>query len=129
MLEKLREVSAYLIFGVLTTLVNIISFYIFDNLLNINYLIANIISWFLSIIFAYITNKKYVFKNHKKDNFKTFILFISSRLTTLLLDMLFMILLIEKIQLSELNSKIIVQIMVVIINYLLSKLIVFKDKD
>lgn len=129
MLEKLREVSAYLIFGVLTTLVNIISFYIFDNLLNINYLIANIISWFLSIIFAYITNKNYVFKNHKKDNFKTFILFISSRLTTLLLDMLFMILLIEKIQLSELNSKIIVQIMVVVINYLLSKLIVFKDKD
>ena len=55
MLEKLRELSAYLIFGVLTTLVNIISFYIFDNLLNINYLIANIISWLLSIIFAYIT--------------------------------------------------------------------------
>lgn len=128
MLEKLREVSAYLIFGVLTTLVNIISFYIFNNLLNIDYLIANIISWFLSIIFAYITNKNYVFKNHKENNFKTFILFISSRLTTLLLDMLFMILLIEKIQISEINSKIIVQIMVVIINYLLSKLIVFKDR-
>lgn len=128
MLEKLREVSAYLIFGVLTTLVNIISFYIFNNLLNIDYLISNIISWFLSIIFAYITNKNYVFKNHKEDNFKTFILFISSRLTTLLLDMLFMILLIEKIQISEINSKIIVQIMVVIINYLLSKLIVFKDR-
>lgn len=128
MLEKLREVSAYLIFGVLTTLVNIISFYIFNNLLNIDYLIANIISWFLSIIFAYITNKNYVFKNNKEDNFKTFILFISSRLTTLLLDMLFMILLIEKIQISEINSKIIVQIMVVIINYLLSKLIVFKDR-
>lgn len=128
MLEKLKEVSAYLIFGVLTTLVNIISFYIFNNLLNIDYLIANIISWFLSIIFAYITNKNYVFKNHKEDNFKTFILFISSRLTTLLLDMLFMILLIEKIQISEINSKIIVQIMVVVINYLLSKLIVFKDR-
>lgn len=128
MLEKLKEVSAYLIFGVLTTLVNIISFYIFNNLFNIDYLIANIISWFLSIIFAYITNKNYVFKNHKEDNFKTFILFISSRLTTLLLDMLFMILLIEKIQISEINSKIIVQILVVIINYLLSKLIVFKDR-
>lgn len=128
MLEKLREVSAYLIFGVLTTLLNIISFYIFNNLLNIDYLIANIISWFLSIIFAYITNKNYVFKNNKEDNFKTFILFISSRLTTLLLDMLFMILLIEKIQISEINSKIIVQIMVVVINYLLSKLIVFKDR-
>lgn len=128
MLEKLKEVSAYLIFGVLTTLVNIISFYIFNNLLNIDYLIANIISWFLSIIFAYITNKNYVFKNNKEDNFKTFILFISSRLTTLLLDMLFMILLIEKIQISEINSKIIVQIMVVVINYLLSKLIVFKDR-
>lgn len=129
MLEKLREVSAYLIFGVLTTLVNIISFYIFNNLLNINYLIANIISWFLSIIFAYITNRNYVFKNHKGDSFKTFILFISSRLTTLLLDMLFMILLIEKIQISEMNSKIIIQIMVVVINYLLSKLIVFKGRD
>lgn len=129
MLEKLREISAYLIFGVLTTLVNIISFYIFNNLLNIDYLIANIISWFLSIIFAYITNRNYVFKNHKKDNFKTFILFISSRLTTLLLDMLFMILLIEKIQISEINSKIIVQIIVIVINYLLSKLLVFKDKD
>lgn len=128
MLEKLKEVSAYLIFGVLTTLVNIISFYIFNNLFNIDYLIANIISWFLSIIFAYITNKNYVFKNHKEDNFKTFILFISSRLTTLLLDMLFMILLIEKIQISEINSKIIVQILVVVINYLLSKLIVFKDR-
>lgn len=129
MLEKLREISAYLIFGVLTTLVNIISFYIFNNLLHIDYLIVNIISWFLSIIFAYITNRNYVFKNHKKDNFKTFILFISSRLTTLLLDMLFIILLIEKIQISEINSKIIVQIIVIVINYLLSKLLVFKDKD
>lgn len=129
MLEKLKEVFAYLVFGVLTTIINIISFYIFNNLLNIDYLIANIISWLLSIIFAYITNKNYVFKNHKENNFKTFILFISSRLTTLLLDMLFMILLIEKIQISEINSKIIVQILVVVINYLLSKLIVFKDKN
>lgn len=129
MLEKLKEVFAYLVFGVLTTIINIISFYIFNNLLNIDYLIANIISWLLSIIFAYITNKNYVFKNHKENNFKTFILFISSRLTTLLLDMAFMILLIEKIQISEINSKIIVQILVVVINYLLSKLIVFKDKN
>ena len=51
----------YLVFGVLTTVVNIVVYFLSAELLHINYLISNALAWFLSVLFAYITNRKYVF--------------------------------------------------------------------
>ena len=63
---KNKEIIKYLIFGILTTLVNILCFYILDKL-NIDIYINNTISWIVSVIFAFITNKLYVFESKSLD--------------------------------------------------------------
>ena len=53
----------YLIFGTLTTAVNIVVYYLFSNIIQMNYLFSNAMAWFLSVLFAYITNRKYMFNS------------------------------------------------------------------
>ena len=89
--------------------------------------IANILSWIGAVIFAYFTNKYYVFKDDRKD--KTGIIkFFSSRIVTLLLDMLLMYILVTKLGFNDKIIKIIVQVIVIVGNYVLSKFFVFKKK-
>ncbi len=127
--KKNKEIINYLIFGVLTTLVNIIVFEISANWIHIHYLVSNIIAWFLSVLFAYITNRKYVFESNDKEIGKEMAKFFSSRLATLGLDMVIMWLLVDILTANNLLAKIIANILVVIGNYILSKLIVFNDKE
>lgn len=122
-----REVMMYLIFGVLTTVVNII---VFDGCLHyMNYMIANIIAWFLSVLFAFITNRRFVFHSHN-NTFKAYIKegisFFSSRLTTLVIEMIILFIFIQCLQLNEQITKLVSQVIVIIANYVLSKWIVFK---
>ena len=126
---KFREISSYLIFGVFTTLINIFVFFIFNNLLSFNYLIANVFAWFLSVLFAYITNRRYVFKGHKMNTIKTMFTFFLSRLTTLGLDMFLMFIMIDTLSLKEMYAKITIQVVVVILNYVFSKMFVFNSRD
>lgn len=58
-----KEILSYLIFGVLTTLVNYVSYFGATKLFRINYLVVNVIAWFISVVFAYVTNKFWVFEN------------------------------------------------------------------
>ncbi|WP_304747746.1 GtrA family protein [Dubosiella newyorkensis] len=127
--KKNKEIINYLIFGVLTTLVNIIVFEISANWIHIHYLVSNIIAWFLSVLFAYITNRKYVFESNDQEIGKEMAKFFSSRLATLGLDMVIMWLLVDILTANNLLAKIIANILVVIGNYILSKLIVFNDKE
>ena len=127
--KKYEEIINYLIFGILTTIVSIISYFIFSKIFNINYLISNIISWILSVLFAFITNKLYVFKSKDKDKnkvIKELINFFSSRLFTFLIDMLLMYMLVSIIKIDDMISKLVTQIIVIVLNYVLSKLYVFK---
>ena len=122
-----KETFLYLIFGILTTIVNIVSFFLFNKLFN--YKLSNIIAFILAIVFAYITNKKYVFESKKEEKteiIKEFIFFIGSRLFNFVLDMLLMVLFIEALFMNVLISKIIANIFVIILNYILSKKLVFK---
>ena len=57
-------------FGVLTTVVNIVVYFLSAELLHINYLISNALAWFLSVLFAYITNRKYVFESNSQNILK-----------------------------------------------------------
>ncbi|MBW6410270.1 GtrA family protein [Clostridium weizhouense] len=118
----------YIIFGVLTTLINIIS-YLFLNKLGIQYVISNTIAFILSILFAFITNKIYVFKS-RTWNFKLItreiIAFLGSRLATFIVDTVLLMLLVEIMIMNDFIAKCIVNIIVIILNYVLSKFIVFK---
>ncbi len=124
--RKYKEIINYLIFGVLTTLVNIVVYYIFADCFNVQYMISNLFAWFLSVLFAYITNRKYVFESKSESIFTEMVKFFGSRITTGVLDMVFMWLLISVLLFNGMISKIIVNVLVVIANYILSKLVVFK---
>lgn len=128
-----KEILMYILFGVLTTIVNIVTYYILTKtILNpkngIELQIATIIAWITCVTFAYFTNKKYVFISKEKNIKKEILLFYIARLFTLLIDMLLMYILVTKLKLNDKVIKIIVQIIIIIANYILSKLIVFKKK-
>ena len=73
--KKYKEIINYLIFGVLTTLISIVTYAIFTKVFHIDYLISNVLSWIIAVLFAYITNKIYVFESKSKKNIKELISF------------------------------------------------------
>ncbi|MPM98496.1 hypothetical protein SDC9_145684 [bioreactor metagenome] len=125
---KYQEMTNYLIFGVLTTAVNWIIFQVFNATLMLNWSIANVIAWIGAVVFAYITNRKYVFQSASRHILKEFLVFVQFRLVSLLLEMLIMYILIELITLAPFLAKVITAVAVVIANYIFSKLIVFKER-
>lgn len=128
--NKFREMLSYLFFGVLTTSVNIISFYFLDKT-SIDVYISNFIAWCLSVLFAFVTNRLFVFKSQNKKFiafFKECYSFFFFRVLSLGIDMFFMYLLISILQFNKLFSKILVSVIIVVLNYIFSKLFIFKDK-
>lgn len=128
--NKHKEIIWYLVFGILTTIVSLITYFLLTyTVIDVNnpfmLQIANIISWVTSVTFAYFTNKKYVFKK-KEKSIKEALTFYLSRLSTLLLDMLLMFILVTKLNMNDKICKLIIQIIIIILNYILSKLLVFK---
>lgn len=124
---KLRkEIVLYVIFGILTTLVNIVAYFLFSKLLGINYLISNILAWFFSVLFAYVTNRIYVFESKNANILKEIVLFFSGRIFSGVLDTVLMFIFIDLFLINDFISKLIIQVTVVILNYVISKLIVFK---
>ena len=124
--HKNEEVWNYLIVGVLTTLVSIGSYSVFSKGFNIHYLVSNVLSWILAVIFAYYTNRLFVFHSKNKNKKEEAVKFIGSRLLTLALDMGLMYAFVDFMKIDDLISKIIVQIIIVVLNYIISKLLVFK---
>lgn len=128
-----KEIINYLIFGVLTTIVSLTTYYLLvSTILNpnnpIELQIANVISWITCVTFAYFTNRKYVFNSTNKNIIKEMSSFYTSRLLVLLIDMLLMYIFVSKLHYNDKIVKIIVQVIVIITNYILSKLIIFKNK-
>ncbi len=122
-----RELILYVVFGAFTFFVNLISYFFFANMLGINYLVSNAIAWFLSVLFAYITNRIWVFESKSPNILKEMSLFFGGRIFSGVVDMLLMYTFIDLLVFDSSISKIIVQIIVIILNYIFSKLIVFKD--
>lgn len=134
---KYKEIINYLFFGVLATVVSLgvkylLLFTILDAANAIELQAAVIISWVAACLFAYITNRIWVFESKEKQILKEIVKFFTSRLATLGLEMLIMFIFVTALKLNS-NIWVIVwtlvsQIVVIIGNYILSKLIVFKDK-
>ena len=160
-MKKFKEIVMYLIFGVLTTVVNLIAFSIFKKFTPV--LIANVIAWIFAVAFAYVTNKLFVFesKSWKKDVvIKEAASFTGARLFSLGVEELGLFVMITLLKLTpalgnfavwcldltklvkitmpdvlyekldgEMMVKIILAVVVVILNYVFSKLIIFKKKE
>ena len=132
--KKHREGINYLIFGGLTTLLSLIVYYgltwtIINPSNGIELQIANIISWICGFLFAYFTNRKYVFNSKNNKRFREFISFFLSRISTLILDMLIMFIFVTILKYNNAVFKIISQVIVIVTNYILSKIIVFRKKE
>lgn len=153
-----REIISYVFFGVLTTAVNLLTFYVFKELFikigwdgvfnalitsagwekafelfadGTDYLDANTIAWVAGVIFAFFTNKLFVFESKSwKPSVagKEFIAFVGARILSFLAESLLMFLMVTVLSWNELLAKIIVSVVVIIMNYVFSKLFIFKSK-
>ena len=126
---KYKEVINYLFFGGCTFLVSVISFYIFNKVLFLNEHVSNILSWILAVLFAYITNKAFVFEsktNTKEELLKEIASFFGARLFTLGVEELILLIFVNLLKFDAMLIKVFAQVIVILANYVLSKLFVFK---
>lgn len=127
---KYKEIFDYLFFGGLVTIVNFISYYIPANIIGVDKIVSNLIAFIISVIFAYVVNKEYVFETKWEgiqNVFKEFSSFVISRIGTgLLCDILIFAFMINILNINDVISKIFTQILVVILNYIVGKWFVFK---
>lgn len=124
-----KKIINYIIFGIMTTAVNVVTFYILDKL-KVEYKINTTISNFISIIFAYVTNKIFVFESKSweiKFVSKEILKFFLSRLGTYFLDIFSMCIFVEVFLFSNMASKIFANILVIAANYILSKFYIFRE--
>ena len=124
-----RETITYVIFGILTTLVNFVIYYGLLHL-KVHYMIATPLAWVVAVLFAYFTNKHFVFFSH--DYSPGVLLpelgrFALGRLITLLLEQGFLYVAVELLKGSERLMKLFAAVAVVILNYIFSKLFIFKN--
>lgn len=132
-----KQIINYLIIGVLTTLVNIITKYallftIFDAKDLKQLQLVVIISWVVAVLFAYVTNRKIVFKSKNSSVLKEFVKFIEARILTLIVEMLFMYIFVTLLKLDTdllvAILSVISQFIVIVLNYIFSKIFIFKTK-
>ncbi|HEY5561712.1 MAG TPA: GtrA family protein [Clostridiaceae bacterium] len=129
---KYKQQIMYLIFGGLTTIVNIIIYSVFTRVFSFGTIESNVIAWVASVLFAYITNKLFVFHS-KSLNMLTIVkeltAFISCRLFSGIMDMSIMFIFVNLLDFNDIVIKIISNIFVIIVNYFLSKLVIFKNNN
>ena len=133
LMKKYEEVLKYLIIGILTTVINYIVFAILVNNAKIEMHTSNIIAWVVSVIFAYITNKLFVFESKSfkvKILIKEITTFTLARILSLLLEEAILYIFVNLLNMNKLVIKLVANILVIILNYILSKFIIFrKSKD
>lgn len=136
LLKKYRSQIVYLIFGVLTTVVNYLVFFPSSSYLEktgFRYAVAvsNTIAWVFAVLFAYVTNKPFVFESHDwswKVVAPEFAKFVSTRLASLLIETVIISVTVDMLHWNKLVWKVLTSVLVVVLNYVGSKLLVFRRK-
>ena len=132
MCKKHREIIAYVICGGATTLVSLVTYYLFaEFIFNVNNAfelqITNVLSWIISVAFAFVTNRIFVFQS-KASPIKECVKFYVARIGTLLIDMFLMYVFVTLCSFDDMVVKTIVQIVVIVLNYVFGKMLVFKGE-
>ena len=131
LLIKYKEQILYLFFGGCTTVVNILVFALCSDILHMELLVSNFMAWVLAVFFAYITNKIWVFESKTEtlnELVKEIGSFVFARVVTLLIDMLIMYVGVEILFINKMIIKVLANIVVIVANYVFSKLFIFKKK-
>lgn len=131
--NKYKELVLYIVFGVLTTVINFVVYILCNKVMGIDAIISNVIAWIMSVVFAFVTNKLYVFDSKVveiKFVVKEFTEFTLSRGATGVMDIALFYVLVSIMGINDLISKVIIGVIVTVLNYVLSKLYIFKrEKD
>lgn len=129
--EKNKGLVLYLIFGGLTTFINIAIYYVANNIYKIGNVPSNIIAWIFAMLFAFVTNKVWVFesKSWRLSILKQeFVSFVSVRLITGVLEVVLMWIGVDLLKYNNMLMKVLVAVIIVISNYFGSKLFIFKKR-
>lgn len=127
--KKNKEMLLYLFFGGLSFIVSISTYAVFNVGLGLNELIANILSWIITVMFAFLTNRIWVFQsptNGITEFFKQMLAFYSGRVITLIIEEAILLIFITWLGFNSMLIKVIAQVIVIVLNYVISKLLIFK---
>ncbi len=125
----LDQTKSYIFFGILTTIVNFVSYLFFTKIINFDYKIAASLAWVLAVIFAFVTNKLFVFDCEETKGIllaKELLSFLFFRVLSYFIDLLSIIILVERLNVLDTLSKIIASGIVAVFNYIASKYYVFR---
>ena len=132
LIQKYKDVIPYLFFGVCTTAVNVAVYWCCTHLFGLSTMSGTVIAWVLAVLFAYITNRKWVFKskaNSKSEIAKELVSFFGCRIATGIVDWLCMFVFVELWGMNDVVIKVMANILVTILNYVASKMIIFRQKQ
>lgn len=126
-----KEVLLYLLFGGLAFVVSIATYAFFNVTVGINELVANILSWIITVAFAFLTNRVWVFNAPTKNAaefIRQMISFFGGRVITLVIEEIILLVFITLLRFASMPVKIVAQIVVIVLNYVISKVLVFKKE-
>lgn len=128
--EKYKDIIPYGIFGVLTTLVNIGAYWVLAHLLHYPTMPATILAWIAAVLFAYVTNRKWVFHSKAsspKEIAAEIVSFFACRLATGVVDWLCMFVFVDMLRFNDVLVKAAANVLVIVLNYIASKLFIFRS--
>ena len=131
LLKKYRGLICYLIFGIGTTAINLAVYYICYNLSGLSNMFSTVIAWVVAVLFAFVTNKLFVFESKSMERniiLYEVLTFFSLRFATGLMDIVIMYISVDVINMNAMMMKFLSNILAIILNYLASKLFIFKRK-
>ena len=130
--DKYREPILYIVFGGLTTVVSFVSYWILVDVLHLHYMVATVLSWVISVTFAYVTNRKWVFDSRAhglRAVLWEMISFFACRLASGFMEMGMMFIGVDLLRVNDKAVKLIANVFVIVANYILSKVFVFRKKQ
>ena len=122
------DIFLYLVFGVLTTLINVVVYGLCADVMHVDVMVSTIIAWIIAVLFAYVTNRKWVFHSTVTDKdglIKELIAFFGCRLGTGVVDLVMMFAFVEVMKFDGMIIKFIANIVVIVLNYCASKVLIF----
>ena len=131
-IEKYWDILSYLFFGGLTTVVRFVSYWVLVDVLHLHYMAATVLSWVISVTFAYVTNRKWVFESRAHGlcaMLWEMISFFACRLASGFMEMGMMFIGVDLFCVNDKAVKLIANIFVIVANYILSKVFVFRKKQ
>ncbi len=130
--QEHKQIILYLFFGVCTTVINTVSYAILYEYLHIVNIVSTLIAWFVAVVFAFFTNKVYVFESKRpsiSEKLKEFGSFFGCRILTGVLDVVIMAVAVDYLKWNSLVWKLISNIIVTIVNFVASKFLIFKTSS